>query len=733
MRRHTRTSLLALTLGWVFLAHGAQAAPQATVQLSSQAAQRALAVSGTAPTITAPPTQTNAEGQTITLTATAMDVDGGDLLTISATGAPPSLTFNHVPSVSPATATLGGTLGAGDIGSWSIVWSVTDGTFVTNTTTNLTVTEQHPPVVNAPPTISSAVAMDIDFGVTASDPDNEFIDTFTANPLPSGATFTLNPFHTSGSLEWTPVAGQEGDYTITFTATAGALSGSASTAIHVATQDHPAVISGPATASGFVNALLTINVTASDPDGDPITELTLEGVQMGPPPAGMTFTTNADNTAGTVQWTPTSPFHGDINIVATSGPFDTSVLKTITITINDRAPVVTAPPTVSGMEGTAVSFNVSASDPDGQPIASLTSSALPFGASFVPNGTHTLAAFNWTPGFNQAGTYPITFSASNARTGTATTTITIANVNRNPIANAGGPYTGVQGVPVAFNGGGSSDPDGDPLTYNWAFGDGGTATGVTPSHTYAAGGSYIVNLGVLDNGTPSLGGTDATTATIAAVFNTRVFTSGGNKTIKLNAGKPTWCVQIEGPPNSGFDVELVDQASIILVYGSNHISGMSGKSSVFTDSDKNGVFEVESCFAKDALRTLFAGLPSGHNTVTVQVQGSLITGAQFTGSTQVDVVSNGSTLSASLSPNPFNPASVLTFKTERSGRVSVRLYDMNGRLVRTLLDISDAAAGYHDVRMDGHSDSGERLSSGVYFYRIETAEGSVVGRATILK
>ena len=732
MRRHTRMALLTLALGWAIVAPRAQAAPQATVELSSQAAQHAVAVSGTAPTITAPPTATNAEGQTTTLTATAMDADGGDLLTITESGAPAGLTFNHTPTISPATATLSGTLGSGDIGFWSIHWSVTDGIFVATTNTDLTVTEQHPPVVNAPPSISSAVAMDIAFGVTATDQDNEPIDTFTATGVPSGASFTVNSFRTSGEFDWTPVTGQEGDYSVTFTATAGFLSGMATTAIHIAQQDHPAVVTGPSTVTGFANALLTINVTVSDADGDPITDLHLEGSQMGPPPAGMTFTMNANNTAGTIQWTPPGTFHGDITVVAVSGPFDTEVDKIITLNITDRAPVVTAPATVPALEGAAISFTVTAADPDGQAINSLTASSLPFGSSFVSNAAHTSGTFSWTPDFAQAGTYPVTFSASNTRTGSATTTITVADVNRAPVANPGGPYSGVAGVAIAFNGSGSSDPDGDPLTYAWDFGDAMSATGATPSHTYTAGGNYTVSLTVADNGSPSLMNTATTSAMITSVFDARVFTSGGNKSIRLGSGKPTWCAEIE-PVGGNFAVGDIDLGSIILVFGANHISALSGKTELSTDSDKNGVPELEACFAKDGLRTLFAGLANGHNTVTVQVQGSLASGAQFTGSLQIDVVSNGSTLSASLSPNPFNPSAVLTFKTEKAGPVRVRLYDTNGRLVRTLLDLSDAAAGYHDVRVDGHSESGEHLASGVYFYRIETADGDVVGRASIVK
>ena len=735
MRRQTRLAILTLTLalGSISSASLARAAGEApSIALSSEVAQRAQSVSGTAPTISAPPTATVAEGQTESLTATATDADAGDLLTITETGAPAGLTFSHVPSTSPATATLSGTMGAADVGSWTIQWSVTDGTFTAGTTTALTVTQNDPPIVTAPSFISSAVAQEIEFPVTASDPDGDPIDAFFATGSPAGATFTPNSFKTSGVFAWIPAAGQEGDYTVTFTASALGQSGVASTGFHIAAQDHPPVITGPASVSGFVNSLLTINVTVSDPDGDAITSLALGNTQMGPPPEGMTFTTNADNTAGTIHWTPTGPFHGDISIVAISGPFGAKTIKVIAIVITDRAPVVTAPATLAAMEGVALVVNVSASDPDGEAINSLTAAPIPFGASFTTNAAHTSGTLNWTPDFTQAGSYPIVFAASNARTGSATTTIAVANVNRAPAADANGPYSGVVNIPVAFDGTGSSDPDGDPLTYMWDFGDGSNGTGDKPSHVYAAGGSYPVTLTVTDNGTPPMSGAGTTTASIVDVFDARVFTSGGNKAIRLGSGKPTWCASVE-PINDDFSLTDVDLNSIVLEYGGNQISALTGKSSISSDSDHNGIDEIGICFGKDALRTLFSGLPNGRTTVTVMVEGNLAGGAKFSGSAQVDVQSSGAALAASLSPNPFNPSAVLTFKTEKSGPVRVRLYDMNGRLVRTLLDLSDAPAGYHDVRVDGHGEAGERLASGVYFYRIDTAEGQVVGRASILK
>jgi len=71
-------------------------------------------------------------------------------------------------------------------------------------------------------------------------------------------------------------------------------------------------------------------------------------------------------------------------------------------------------------------------------------------------------------------------------------------VNTPPLANPGGPYLGAINTAIAFDGSGSSDPEGDPLTYAWTFGDGGTSTEAAPSHSYTAAGIYEVCLTVND-------------------------------------------------------------------------------------------------------------------------------------------------------------------------------------------------------------------------------------------
>jgi len=79
-----------------------------------------------------------------------------------------------------------------------------------------------------------------------------------------------------------------------------------------------------------------------------------------------------------------------------------------------------------------------------------------------------------------------------------------------PAADAGPDASGYTGEAVFFDGSGSSDPDGSITLFDWDFGDGSSASGETPSHIYAAPGTYTATLTVTDND----GASDTDTAQI---------------------------------------------------------------------------------------------------------------------------------------------------------------------------------------------------------------------------
>jgi len=101
----------------------------------------------------------------------------------------------------------------------------------------------------------------------------------------------------------------------------------------------------------------------------------------------------------------------------------------------------------------------------------------------------------------------------------------VGSPNRAPVASAGGPYEAAEGSELSFDASGTTDPDGNAVSYEWNFGDGGTATTtdptVKPTHVYADNGSYAVTLKVTDAG--GLTASATATATITNVAPTGQF------------------------------------------------------------------------------------------------------------------------------------------------------------------------------------------------------------------
>ena len=83
-------------------------------------------------------------------------------------------------------------------------------------------------------------------------------------------------------------------------------------------------------------------------------------------------------------------------------------------------------------------------------------------------------------------------------------------------------------------------------------------------------------------------------------------------------------------------------------------------------------------------------------------------------------------------PNPFNPSTTIEFSVPSSGPALVRILDVHGKAVATVVKES-LAAGVYRVRWDGRSDDGRDLSSGVYFARLESPGGRDSKRLLMIK
>lgn len=83
-------------------------------------------------------------------------------------------------------------------------------------------------------------------------------------------------------------------------------------------------------------------------------------------------------------------------------------------------------------------------------------------------------------------------------------------------------------------------------------------------------------------------------------------------------------------------------------------------------------------------------------------------------------------------PNPFNPSTTITFEIAETGTVHLKVFDVKGHLVRTLLQ-GTQSAGLQSVVWDGKDNEGRVLAAGTYFYQLSSSEGTATRRTLLLK
>ncbi len=259
---------------------------------------------------------------------------------------------------------------------------------------------------------------------------------------------------------------------------------------------------------------------------------------------------------------PTTPFCDNVGTPPANinGPLDPPA--------GNQPPVADPGGPYAGTAGVAVQLDGSgSSDPDNDPLVSY---AWDFGDGNNGSGvapSHTYAA---------AGNYTVSLVVNDGTDASpaATTSANIAAANTPPVANAGGPYTGEAGSAVQLDGSASFDPDGNIANYEWDFGDGNNGTGVSPLHTYAAGGNYTASLIVTDNqGASSPASTAAVAVSDPVVNLPPVADPGGPYT-----GDTGVAVQFDG---SGSSDPNGDAISYAWVFGDGGTSNLESPSHTY--------------------------------------------------------------------------------------------------------------------------------------------------------
>ncbi len=692
-----------------------------------------------APVITVPGPQSVNEGTLLSFTVSATDADGQPLV-LRASGVPSGATFRDFHD---NTGSFTWTPSYTQAGAYGVTF-IADDTFGGADAKGVPITVSN---VNQAPVLDPIGDRQVERGssmnifVTGFDPDGDAVS-FTQSGLPAWGSFT-DYGDGSASLGLAPPANMApGTVSMTVHLSDGNLTSSETFSITVYSLDstEPPVLNPIGDQTVAEGSTVNVNVSASDPDGDALSwSVALPGFASFTPTGG-----GAGSATGTVALAPGYCASGtySADLAVSDGTFSDHETFIITVSNVNRAPAWIPPSgySLTLNEGGSANLTVHASDAD-QACGTAAPALLYLGAvpstplavTFTDQGSgNGLVAVS--AGFTAAGTYTLTLRARDAQDPALATDVTVAvtvnGVDRAPVADAGGPYSGFVGTRIALSATGSSDPDGDALTYGWAFGDGDTDTGVQTTHAYGAAGHFVVLLTVNDG---TLSATDSTGADVSFNYQARAFMD--HPPLRLKTGKPFETFMLE-PVSQSFTLGMVVLSSIKLsspqgMGTAPYITPVVDRFVLGGDNDHNGVGEISMDFAKEDLRLLFTSLDVETPlamTLTANLEGGGTVRATIAATVQPE-----RKLVARMMPNPLNPETTIRVNMETPDRLSIRLYDIRGRLVRTVMEGVDMPAGVHDIKFDGRGSSGASLPSGRYFYRAETVSERTTGSITIMK
>ncbi len=400
-----------------------------------------------------------------------------------------------------------------------------------------TIPPNQPPTANAGPDqtrpLGSTVHLD---GTGSSDPDGDSLTfqwTLSSKPANSiailtGATTALPTF----------VLDTAGTYQLQLVVSDGNLTSTADIVIVSTTNSAPVAEAGPAQ-SGAINTVIHLDGSnSSDVDGN---TLTYQWSFVSKP---ATSTATLQNpTTVTPQFTIDKPGTYVMQLIVNDGTVASSP-DTVTISTINSKPVANTGADQSGNIGNTITLDGSqSSDVDGDTLTYQWAII-----SKPANSTATLSnptAVNPTFLLDKPGTYTVQLIVNDDTVNSDPDTITISTLNTKPVADAGDDKHGVVGATVTLNGTLSSDPDGDPITYQWSLTtkptDSSTSlqnpTTSTPSFVLDKPGTYTGQLIVSDGTVDS----DPDTVTVTTQNSKPVADAGPDQT-----GQTSTPVQLSG-------------------------------------------------------------------------------------------------------------------------------------------------------------------------------------------
>lgn len=250
-----------------------------------------------------------------------------------------------------------------------------------------------------------------------------------------------------------------------------------------------------ATAGTSLDTPVTVTLTGSDPEGDPLTFT----VVTAPASGTLGAVTVVNDTTSQVQYTPNSGFTGSdsFTFVANDGSSN-SAPATATITVSNTIPVANAQST-STATNTPVTITLTGTDPNSDPLTfSIVDNPASGSLGAITPLTATSAQVQYTPTTNFEGNDSFTFRVSDGTNDSTPATVTISVENGLPSAN---PQTVTttqdNAVTITLSG---SDPESSPLTFSIVTNPtNGTLGAITPIDATSASVLYTPNSGFTGN------------------------------------------------------------------------------------------------------------------------------------------------------------------------------------------------------------------------------------------
>lgn len=400
-------------------------------------------------------------------------------------------------------------------GSYTLQLVVSDGTLSSIPDQVVVNVLNRPPIANAGPDQSVALGATVQLdGGASADPDGDAITfTWTIITRPAGSVATLaNPNTATPSF----VMDRRGEFIVRLVVNDGTANSAPDTVSVTPRNSAPIANAGP-DRSGRVGETITLSGAASsDPDGDTLSF----AWSFLSRPAGSTATLQ---NAGAVNPSFTIDLPGNylLQLIVNDGNLS-STPATVTVSTTNAAPIANAGAPQTRRVGDRVNLDGSASsDPDGNPLSYAWSfSARPAGSTATLQGANTVAPF-FT--IDAAGNYLVQLVVNDGTVNSAPATVSISTENSAPIADAGPDQAAQLNATITLDGSGSSDPDGDPLTYAWSFVSRPTGSSavlnnpaaVRPSFDVDRPGTYVVQL-IVNDGARNSAPDTATISTVNA-------------------------------------------------------------------------------------------------------------------------------------------------------------------------------------------------------------------------